>query len=86
MSKNRIVIVIGILIALMPALGFPHSWESFFQVVVGLGLVFISVWATIDKRLTLKAKAEKRQLHKRRMTEMESQAETDRLHTQEEEL
>ena len=50
--------------ALLPLLGFPRAWESFFQVVVGLSIVLISIWSSIDKRLTLKAKAQKRQLRK----------------------
>lgn len=41
-------------------MGFPHSWESFFQVVAGLGIVLLSVLIAIDKRLMRKAKAEKR--------------------------
>lgn len=72
MPKNRIFIIFGSLVALLPILGFPGSWESFFQIVAGLSIVLLSVWATIDKRLTLKAKAQKRQLHKRREAEIES--------------
>lgn len=60
MPKNRIILTIGFLIALLPLLGFPHSWESFFQVVAGLGIVLLSVLIAIDKRLTRKAKAERR--------------------------
>ena len=70
MPKNRIIIVLGSLIALLPILGFPRIWESFFQMAVGLSIVLLSVWATIDKRLTLKAKAQKRQIHKRRAVEI----------------
>ena len=72
MPKNRIIIILGVLIALQPFLGFPHSWESFFQVLIGLLIVLLSVWASIDKYLTLKAKAQKRQAHKKRMAEMEA--------------
>lgn len=64
MSKSRFIIAIGVIIALLPFLGFPHSWESFFQVVAGLGIVGLSVWTRIDKKLTLKAKAAKRQAKK----------------------
>ncbi|MDP2641671.1 MAG: hypothetical protein Q8P21_00015 [bacterium] len=74
MPKNRIIILLGVLVALLPVFGFPRTWESFFQVVAGFSIVIISVWATVDKRLSLKAKAQKRQLHKRRMVEMEAQA------------
>ncbi len=70
MPKNRIIIVLGLLIAIQPLLGFPHFWELIFQVVAGLSIILISVWASIDKRLSLKAKAQRRQIHKRRMEEI----------------
>ena len=72
MPKTKIIIVLGALIALLPILGFPRLWESFFQVVVGLSIILLSIWASIDKRLTLKAKAHKRQLHRRRATDIEN--------------
>jgi apolipoprotein N-acyltransferase len=75
MPKSRIIITLGIIIAILPLLGFPRLWESFFQVAIGLSIVLVSVWASIDKRLTLKAKAQKRQIHKRRIAEIQSQAE-----------
>lgn len=70
MPRNRIIIVLGILVALMPLFGFPRIWESFFQVALGLCIVVISVWSSIDKRLTLKAKAQRRALHKQREAEI----------------
>lgn len=73
----------GVAVALLPILGFPRLWESFFQVVAGLSIVLLSVWANIDKRLTLKAKAQKRQAHKKRVAEMEA-AKTAEPLTQEE--
>lgn len=65
MPKNRIILVIGFCIALIPILGFPHVWESFFQVVAGLGIVLLSVLIAVDKRLTQKAKAERRMKRRR---------------------
>lgn len=76
MPKNRVIIVLGALIALLPFLGFPHLWEAFFQVVAGLAIILLSIWATIDKRLSLKAKAQKRQIHKLREAEIEAQKDT----------
>lgn len=71
MPKSRIIIFIGTLVALLPVLGFPHAWESFFQVVAGLSIILLSIWTTIDKRLTLKAKAQRRQADKLREQEIE---------------
>ena len=64
MAKSKIIITIGIIIALLPFLGFPHSWESFFQVVAGLAIVGVSVWTRIDKKITQKVKARARQARK----------------------
>jgi len=86
MPKNRIIIILGVLIALLPVLGFPRLWESFFQVVTGLSIVLLSIWASIDKRLSLKAKAQRRQIHKRREAEIEAQREAEKQVLQEESL
>jgi|GEM_PF-2040139 len=64
MPKNQIIMVIGVCIALLPMLGFPKAWESFFQVLAGLSIVTILVWSSIDKKLTLKAKAQQRQMRR----------------------
>ena len=64
MPKNRVILSIGVVIALLPVLGFPHSWESFFQILAGLSIVLLSVWAQIDKKLKLQNKAHQRQLRK----------------------
>jgi hypothetical protein len=60
MPKNRIILVLGVIIALLPVLGFPRSWEAFFQVLAGLAIVLLTVWSTIDKKLMLKHKAQLR--------------------------
>lgn len=63
--------VMGVLVALLPILGFPKSWESFFQVIAGVSIVSILVWSSIDKKLALKAKAQQRQLRKSPIPESE---------------
>ena len=73
MPKSRIIVTLGVLIALMPLLGFPRAWESFFQVLAGLSIALLSVWANIDKRLMLKAKAQKRQAHKRLQVQIQAE-------------
>lgn len=62
--------------ALLPILGFPQAWESAFQVLSGLSIVTIIIWANIDKRLSLKAKAQKRQAHKVRTAEIAAAPDT----------
>ncbi|OHA88737.1 MAG: hypothetical protein A3B03_03690 [Candidatus Zambryskibacteria bacterium RIFCSPLOWO2_01_FULL_42_41] len=79
MPKNRIIIALGLLVALLPLLGFPRLWESFFQVATGFSIILLSVWSNIDKRLTLKAKAQKRQAHKKRVAEIEAQKNTEEV-------
>ena len=44
MSKELVIILLGILVALMPYLGFPGSWKSVFSIVIGIviaGVAFI---------------------------------------------
>ena len=60
MPKSRIILALGVLIALLPLLGFPRAWESFFQVFAGLSIAALSIWSTINKKLALKHKAELR--------------------------
>lgn len=73
MPKNRIIITLGILIALLPFFGFPHIWEAIFQVASGLSIVLLLIWSSIDKRLSLKAKAQRRQAHKIKEAEIGAQ-------------
>src|SRR3989344_6733381 len=79
MPKSKIILAIGVVIALLPMIGFPHAWEAFFQVLAGLGIIFLSVWTTIDKRISLRVKAQKRQIHKIRVSEIEAQKELEQV-------
>lgn len=65
MPKSRIILALGFFIALLPVLGFPNSWDHFFDTASGLLIVLLSVLISVDRRLTLKAKAEKRSQRKR---------------------
>lgn len=65
MPKSRIILAIGFLLVLLPILGFPPNWDEFFMVASGLLIVLLSVLIAVDRRLTLKAKAEKRSARKR---------------------
>ena len=69
--------MLGSIIALLPILGFPRLWESFFQIATGLSIALLSVWTTIDKRLTLKAKAQRRHMHRRRAADIEGRRASD---------
>ncbi len=60
MPKNRIIVILGVCVALLPVLGFPKAWESFFQIAAGLAIVAVSIWANIDRKLKLQAKAQMR--------------------------
>ena len=84
MPKSRVIVTLGVLIALLPMLGFPRAWESFFQVAAGVSIVILSVWASVDKRLMLKAKAQKRQTHKRLQAEIQAAPQPETIIEQEE--
>ena len=61
MHRSKAILILGFLVAVLPALGFPRTWEEVFQVLAGLSIIGFSVWSTIDKKLSLKAKAQLRQ-------------------------
>jgi hypothetical protein len=65
MPKSKIILAIGFFIALLPFLGFPQSWNSFFEFAGGFSIVLLSVLIAVDRRLTLKAKMQKRQARKK---------------------
>lgn len=50
-SKNRLILILGILVALMPFLGFPTSWKNFFYFVFGLGVATLSFLMARHKRI-----------------------------------
>lgn len=80
MPKSRIIFFIGFFLGLQPILlHFPKAWEDFFQVVGGLGIVLLSFLISIDKRLTRKAKAEKRQSVMRNRMAEEAHREFEKL-------
>ena len=50
MSKNRLVFIVGILLLLIPLMGFPRNWENFFHIVFGVILVALSFSVSIKQR------------------------------------
>ncbi|MBX4181714.1 hypothetical protein KW807_02525 [Candidatus Parcubacteria bacterium] len=62
MPKNKIIMSLGAFVVLIHILdGLPQSWESFLAILSGLAIVLISIWSTIDRKMSLKAKAHARQ-------------------------
>ena len=65
MSRSRLIVFAGAIVALLPILGFPRAWEAVFQTFVGLSIIGLSIWSTIDKKLSLKARARERAFRRR---------------------
>jgi hypothetical protein len=42
MRKARILLIIGILMVILPYLGFPYSWKDVLSSVFGLGIIYFS--------------------------------------------
>ncbi len=42
MNRQRVILISGIWVAILPFLGFPNSWKTFFFFVTGAGLVYIA--------------------------------------------
>ena len=50
MSKHKVIFIIGIILILMPFLGFPSSWESVFEFVFGVALSLIALAHFVKSR------------------------------------
>lgn len=42
MRKARILLILGIWVAILPYLGFPYSWKDTLGTLTGLGLIYFS--------------------------------------------
>ncbi len=50
MSKNKIILFIGLVVAAMPFLGFPSTWKMLFYVLAGGGLILMSIIGHVKRR------------------------------------
>jgi hypothetical protein len=50
MSRNKIVLLIGILLVLMPFLGFPSTWKNLFYVLFGAILITVAIVGHVRRR------------------------------------
>lgn len=71
MPKNRIILIIGFAVAVLPFLGFPSSWKFYLTVFFGLSIMALSILITIDKKIKIKLKAESRHLQRKKSIENE---------------
>ena len=42
MTKARILLILGIWVAMLPYLGFPYFWKAILFTITGLGLIYFS--------------------------------------------
>lgn len=42
MTKARILLILGVLVAILPYLGFPSSWKDILYTLLGLALMYFS--------------------------------------------
>lgn len=54
MIKNRKTFFIGIFVFIIPFLGFPSSWKTFFTIIAGLSLMVVSIKINLPKKTSLK--------------------------------
>jgi hypothetical protein len=50
MSRNKIIFIIGIVVLIMPFLGFPSAWKTIFYIIAGAILVIIAIHGHIRRR------------------------------------
>jgi uncharacterized protein YabE (DUF348 family) len=60
MSKNKIILIIGIVIAIIPFLGFPSAWRSFFVFVGGVAVSTLSYLIARENRMVMHSKPKSR--------------------------
>ena len=53
MPKNKIILVLGIFIAIVPFLGFPSGFRTFLVIISGLGVSTLSYMIARGNRLSL---------------------------------
>ncbi len=51
MNKERLVFILGILIAILSYSGFPVSWKKFFYLIIGLGLAYTAYLLYKEKKM-----------------------------------
>ncbi len=54
MTKNKAQFILGLLIAIMPILGFPNSWTYTFMVIMGLAVSGLTFWAFWERKKSVK--------------------------------
>jgi hypothetical protein len=52
MRKARILLILGIWVAIIPYLGFPYSWKDILTALSGLGLIYFSYVLYKDYKMT----------------------------------
>ena len=48
MRKARILLVLGIWMAILPFLGFPYSWKDVLTTLTGLGFIYLGYMIFLD--------------------------------------
>jgi hypothetical protein len=58
MSRNKIILLVGFLVAIMPVLGFPFLWKNIFYAVAGISLVIMAVVGHVRRRSSIEIRRE----------------------------
>lgn len=66
MSKNGLIIILGLWVALVPFLGFPGAWKTSFIVISGFLIAIISVLMIARQRIS-----ESREVHRQQQNKPE---------------
>lgn len=78
MPKNKVIVILGAFVAILHIVnGLPNNWEAFLSIIAGLSIVLISFLSSWDKRMSLRAKAQKRQQTRKLTEDMQSDEETE---------
>lgn len=50
MTKNRALVILGLLVAVIPLAGFPSHWEEYINVALGFVIVFVTLLIIRDRK------------------------------------
>ena len=53
MRKERTLLILGIVIAFLPFLGFPNSWREVLFVMIGLSIIYLAYLFYLERKARL---------------------------------
>jgi threonine/homoserine/homoserine lactone efflux protein len=56
MTNQRTIFILGLVVAIMPFLGFPSSWKKVFYILLGFGIAYLAYLLYKEKKASVSTK------------------------------